>query len=137
MAKEGRPTLYDVAFCEDVIQWGKLGKSKTWMAAKLQISRKTIDNWVDDYPEFLRSMTEAMAHAQAWWEDIGQENIISVPGQGVINASIWSRSMAARFPADWREKSEQTLQGPDGQALTIITRRVIDPKIDGTDSGDT
>lgn len=128
MAEFGRPSTYDPAYCEQVIEWGAQGKSKAWMCANLGIARQTLENWADAHVEFLDAITRAMLLSQAWWEDIGQDNIVSMPGSGALNGSVYSRSMAARFPADWREKSEQTLQGPDGQALTIITRRVIDPK---------
>lgn len=124
----GRPTDYEASFCDDVLAWGAQGKSKAWMCANLGVVRQTLDNWAEAHPEFLDAITRAMLMAQAWWEDLGQDNAVSMPGQGALNGSVWSRSMAARFPADWREKSEQTLQGPDGAPLTIITRKVIDPK---------
>lgn len=127
----GRPTLYDPSYCEQVILWGKEGKSKTWMAANLDVTRQTFDNWEKQYPDFFGAMTRAMQLSQAWWEDAGQDNMLLSPGQGTFNASVWSRSMAARFPAEWREKTEQQISGE--MAITGITRRVVDSKKpDGT-----
>src|SRR5262245_3868436 len=48
----GRPTKYDPIYCEMVICWGRLGKSKTWMAAELMVLKETLDNWAKDHPEF-------------------------------------------------------------------------------------
>jgi hypothetical protein len=120
MADFGRPSLYDAAYCDQVVEWGTMGKSKAWMAAQLGISRETIYEWERTRLDFSDALTRAMALSQAWWEDAGQDNMISMPGQGSLNGSVYSRSMAARFPADWREKSETTLQGPDGGAVRII-----------------
>ena len=37
--------------------------------------------------------------SQRWGEDAGQDGLT-----GAVNAALWSRSMGARFPADWWEK---------------------------------
>ena len=100
----GRPTDYKPEYCEAVVEWGKRGKSKAWMCASLSIADNTMRTWCDTYPEFLQAMEISQKHSQLWWEDTGQSGMLSKS----IDASIWSRSMAARFPADWREKSEQT-----------------------------
>ena len=103
----GRPTDYLPKYCADVIEWGKQGKSKAWMAAELDIARTTLDLWIATHSEFSYAMEKALAHSQRWWEDSGQRGM-ETPG---YNASIWSRSMAARFPNDWREKTAQEVSG--------------------------
>jgi hypothetical protein len=110
----GRPTDYRAEYCDQVIEWGAQGKSKAWMAAKLGVTRQTLDNWMGAQAEFFDAMTRARDLAQAWWEDKGQDNIVSLPGQGTLNAGVYSRSMAARFPEDWREKTETALTGANG-----------------------
>lgn len=122
----GRPTDYDPAYCDKVREWGRLGKSKAWMAAELGVVRNTIDNWADTHPEFLSAFTHAMELSQQWWEDAGQVGMV----ENAINASIWSRSMAARFPADWREVKGTELTGKDGapvETVQRIERVVVDP----------
>lgn len=96
----GRPTAYRPEYCEQVIEWGKLGKSKAWMAAQFGVSHQTLLNWEAAHPEFLESMARAEAQAQAHWEDLGHDNIRDRD----FNSSVWSRSMAARFPKMWRDK---------------------------------
>ena len=100
----GRPTDYRPEYCDDVIEWGKLGKSKAWMCASLDIARTTLDLWIETHPEFSYAMDKALTNSQLWWEDAGQRGMET---QG-FSAPIWSRSMGARFPNDWREKSETT-----------------------------
>jgi hypothetical protein len=38
-----------------------------------------------------------------WWEDQGQTYLVGTKDSGNINASLYGRSMAARFPDSWRE----------------------------------
>lgn len=114
-----RPTEYDPAYCEQVLGWGAQGKSITWIAAQLDVSRECIYEWMRVHPEFSDAISRAKAKAQAWWEDKGETGMVA-PG---FNAGIWTKSMAARFPDDWREKSETALTGAGGgaiqQALTV------------------
>ena len=100
----GRPTDYRPQYCQSVIAWGKLGKSKAWICAELDIVDNTMRNWSEAHPEFLQAMELSQKKAQQLWEDIGFDGMQSKS----IDASIYSRSMAARFPNDWREKSENT-----------------------------
>ena len=116
----GRPTSYDPAMCEQVIAWGKEGKSIAWMAAELDVARSSIYKWAEEHQEFSDALTRAKDHAQRWWEDFGQNHMVMAPGSGTFNHSVWSRSMAARFPDDWREKSETALTGANGGPVQIV-----------------
>jgi predicted transcriptional regulator len=121
--KGGRPTLYDPAHCEVVVEAGKAGKSVAWIACELGVCKQTLHNWMEAHPEFLDAMTRAKLFAQRWWEDKGQDGLT----QSGFNASIWSRSMAARFPEDWRETTRQEQTGKDGGAIEqrlLVTREI-------------
>ncbi len=98
----GRPTKYDPAYCEMVICWGRLGKSKTWMAAELMVVRETLDDWAKANPEFSDALALAKQLEQQHWEDQGHNGLTTMGFQG----SVWNRSMAARFPKDWREQKQ-------------------------------
>lgn len=111
----GRPSLYDPAFCEKVIEWGKIGKSRAWMCSRMEIGRTTMQRWEQEHEDFRVALTLAEAHAQAYWEDLGHDNIATREFQ----ANIWSRSMAARFPKDWREKSA-VVGGDEGDSPVQI-----------------
>lgn len=97
----GRGTTYKPEYCEMAIAWGAQGKSKTWIAAKLGTSRTGVDDWAAAHPEFLYALTRAKALEQMWWEDAGQDNLTTAG----FSSGTWSRSMSARFPHEWREKT--------------------------------
>jgi len=112
--KGGRPSKYDPSFCERVIAYGAAGKSVAYMAAKIGVARNTLElNWPAAHPEFAEALEQARLESQAWWEDHGQDNL-TTPG---FSASAWSRSMAARFPNDWRETHRNELTGANGKPL--------------------
>ncbi len=106
----GRPTDYDSAKCESVLEYGRQGKSITWMAAEIGVAKSTLYLWADVYPEFSDALKRARDLAQQWWEDAGQNNLLT-PG---FNASVYGKSMAARFPEDWRDNSKHEIVGKDG-----------------------
>jgi hypothetical protein len=118
----GRPSEYQPEFCERVIEWGKDGKSLAWMASELDVSRECLYEWMRVHGEFSDAMTRAREHAQRWWEDAGQTGMLT-PGFG---ASVWSRSMAARFPQDWREQKGVELSG--AVQIGKVTREIVRPE---------
>jgi len=128
----GRPSKYDPVFCERVIQLGKLGKSIEQIACELDVGTKTIYNWRDEHPEFLRALDMAREFEQNWWETIAQTHMIEEKDAAKLNASIWSRSMAARFPKKYRESTKQEITGADGAPLLqgIEVSFVTPPKRD-------
>lgn len=87
--------------CEQVVAWGREGKSRAWMCSQLDISMRTLLDWEASNEDFSHALMRAEMHAQAHWEDLGHDNIKAQTFQ----SSVWSRSMAARFPKFWREKT--------------------------------
>ena len=110
----GRPTLYDPKYCEEVIALGKIGKSVEAIGAILGVGTKTLYNWRDQHEDFLHALDMAKEFELQWWEDIAQTHMIENKESDKINASIWSRSMAARFPKKYREQVKQEITGADG-----------------------
>lgn len=113
----GRPSLYDAKYCEEVIALGKIGKSTEAIGAILGVGTKTLYNWRDQNPEFLHALELAKEFELQWWEDIGQTHMVENKESDKLNASIWSRSMAARFPKKYRESVKQEVTGADGAPL--------------------
>jgi hypothetical protein len=101
MAKAGRPSKYDPKYCERVIELGKQGMSVVEMACAIGVARSTLETeWTKAHPDFSEAFARAREESQAWWERTGREGMLSKS----IDAAIFSRSMSARFPHDWREK---------------------------------
>lgn len=113
----GRPTLYDPDYCDMVVAWGREGKSLTWMAAQLDVSRECIYEWGRVHPEFSDALTRARVQAQAWWEDQGQTGMAS----NMFNGSVWAKNMSCRFQEDWRDKNETAITGAGGGAIKTET----------------
>lgn len=122
----GRPTAYKPEYCEAVIELGRAGKSKVQMAASFDVSKQTLLNWADTYPEFLDALTRATTLAQDWWETQGQIGLTA----DKFNGSVWSRSMAARFPEDWREVKgvEANIDANVKASITEVKRTIVDPR---------
>ena len=122
----GRPSDYLPEYCEQVIELGKQGKSLTQMACALDVHRDTLYEWAKVHPAFSDALTRAKQWSQSWWEDKGQSGLET----SGFNASLWSRSMAARFPADYTERKQTELTGSGGgpvQTVQRIERVIHDP----------
>lgn len=123
----GRPSLYDPAYCERVVELGKQGMSVVEMACDIGVCRATLEaNWPAEHPEFLEAFTRAKEESQAWWERTGRVGMLKKE----IDAAIYSRSMAARFPNDWRETKRNEHSGVDGgpiETVQEVRRTIVDP----------
>lgn len=99
-----RPTKYDPAFCDQIVALGETGASVVEMAYELGVVKQSLYEWEGVHPEFSDAFTRARAASQVWWERKGRTGMERSASE--FQGSIWSRSMAARFPEDWREKTE-------------------------------
>jgi hypothetical protein len=113
----GRPTLFDPSYCDKVVELGALGKSVEQIATILGVSLRVIYLWRDTYPQFMHAMEDAKAAELNWWEDQAQAYMLEHKDAAKLNASIWSRSMAARFPKKYRESVKQEITGENGAPL--------------------
>jgi hypothetical protein len=128
----GRPTKYKEEFCERVIELGKQGYSKAMIAATLDIARETLDEWIDSKPEFSDAMKIAITQSQFWWEKTAQENLKN----NQFNSPLWSKSMPARFPKDYSDRSKVELTGANGRAIEHnVTLASILEQLDGNTKG--
>lgn len=121
----GRPTTYLPEYCNRVLELGGEGKSKVEIAFELGVCTSTVDNWVVAHPDFRSAMKRAKQAEQVWWERKGRDNLETQSFQ----SSMWSRSMAARFPNDWRETHRQEQTGPGGGPVQVerVQRVIVDP----------
>jgi transposase len=113
----GRPSLYDPSFCDEVVALGRKGKSVEQIAAILDVSLRTMYSWRDAHEEFLHALDDAKTYEQAWWEEQAAAYMVENKESDRLNASLWSRSMAARFPKKYRESTKTEITGADGVPL--------------------
>lgn len=113
----GRPSLYDPSFCDEVVSLGRKGKSVEQIAAILNVSLRTMYSWRDAHEEFLHALDDAKTYEQAWWEEQAAAYMVENKESDRLNASLWSRSMAARFPKKYRESTKTEITGADGAPL--------------------
>ena len=113
----GRPTLYDPAYCEKVIELGRIGKSVEQIAAHLNLSLRVLYLWRDTHEEFMHALEDAKTFEQAWWEEQAAAYMVENKESDRLNPSLWSRSMAARFPKKYRESTKTEITGAEGAPL--------------------
>lgn len=115
----GQPSKYDPTFCEKVIEWGKQGYSREMIAGELNVSWNTLLNWMEAHPEFLEALETAKMHEMIYFEKIGILHMVENPQGPRLNSSIWSRSLAARFPQKYRENSKVEVTGKNDGAIQV------------------
>lgn len=116
--KTGRPTTYKEEYCDLVIEWGKQGKSRTWIAAQLDTTRETLDDWQKANPSFSDALLRAKIYEQAFWEDQGQTGMVS----DKFNSAVWAKNMSCRFRSDWTEK--QTVEHEASSSFVAMLREL-------------
>jgi len=113
----GRPSTYDPAYCEQVIALGRVGKSIEQICFHFHTPVRTLYEWRDRFAEFSQALEDAKTYEQAWWEEQAAAYMLEHKDAAKLNASLWSRSMAARFPKKYRESTKTEITGADGAPL--------------------
>lgn len=115
----GQPTKYDPAYCDQAIEFGRLGYSREMIAAEFKVSWNTLLNWMDAHEEFLEAMEQAKMLEMVYFEKTALAHMVEQPQGAKLNTSLWSRSMAARFPNKYRENSKVEVTGKDDKAIQV------------------
>lgn len=101
---EGRPSKYDPAYCEAVIEHMADGASLTSFAASIRVARATVTLWMGEHEEFLAAVHVAKALCAAWWEKTGRTIAAGGGGPGASTVAIFGmKNMGAD---DWKEASQ-------------------------------
>jgi len=116
--KRGRPTKYDPAMCEQVVELGKIGKSRTAIACELGISPSLVPEWEDAHPEFLRAMKESQSEAKKYYETLAEAHMIDIPQGPKLNTQLFKFIVQARFP-EYRESSRVEVTGKNEGAIQV------------------
>lgn len=98
----GRPSKYQESYCDLVIEHMGEGASLTSFAAEIGVARSSINEWMEEHPEFSEAVKIGKAKCSAWWEKIGRVNA----KEGGGNATLVIFGLKNMAPDDWREKQE-------------------------------
>jgi len=75
--------------------------------------------WIGAHQEFRDAFDQARLDALAHWEELAQNHMIENPGGPRLNTGLWSRSMAARFPDQYRENSKLEVTGKNDGPVQV------------------
>jgi len=104
----GRPSKYNEAYDNLIIEEMSQGKSIAAFAAEIGVARSTIQEWEKQYPTFSVALKTGKAKCAAWWEDRLRQ-IAMDPKAGHVTAAIFGlKNMAAD---DWKDKHEMEHSG--------------------------
>ncbi len=96
----GRPSLYNSAYCDRVLELAAEGCGKAEIAAALQVSVKTLNAWIKTHDDFRDAMSRAKELEYAWWLAAGRKGQF----MRTWNASGWALQMRNRFRKRFRDR---------------------------------
>lgn len=112
----GAPTKYDPSYCERVIELGREGKSVAQISAILDLSKKTIYNWMESHEDFLHAINESKHLAEAWFEEQMQVGLWSKE----FNAQLWNKAVSARFRSSYGDRTAIEHSGQIDSKVSIV-----------------
>ncbi len=96
----GRPSRYNSAYCDRVLELAAEGCGKAEIAAALQISAKTLNAWIKTHDDFREAMSRAKEVEYAWWLTAGRKGQF----MRIWNARGWALQMHNRFRDQFRDR---------------------------------
>ena len=128
MSKVGRPTDYKPEHCETARKLCAAGATDKEIALELGVTERTINRWKADYPEFCQSLKAGKAetdervvrslYQRAIGYDWGDKHI---PPDTTAQI-FWLKN---RLPAEWRDKQQTEISGPNGGPIAVHDAREI------------
>jgi len=115
----GRPSKYDPAYCDEIVEFCADGSSISSFAAHLGVSRSTITQWGNENPEFSAAVKAAKARVAAFYDRTARK--IAVDGGG--NATICIFGLKNSDDEDFRDKVETEHTGDAFKGLNVTIGR--------------
>lgn len=79
MAKRGRPSPYKPDFHpQDFLRLSEQGRVVAQIARDWKVSRSTLYEWKEKYPEFSDALKKGKEYAEAWWIDLGTKAMLNI-----------------------------------------------------------
>jgi transcriptional regulator with XRE-family HTH domain len=116
----GRPSKYESGFCDQVEAAMAEGLSLGAFAGQLGVARSTINEWMENHPEFSEAVSRAKAKRLLHWErralDVAKEG----GGGGAATMVIFGlKNMGGD---EWADVQRQELTGKDGGPIQAQNR---------------
>lgn len=121
----GRPTKYLPEYCEQVIEHMACGATLTSFAAEVNVARSTINEWIDNHPEFREATGIGKAKAAAWWEKVNR-GLATGEKEGNATSTIFGLKNLA--PEDWNDRKDLNLNHAGNVRHEVVRRIVEAPK---------
>jgi transposase len=109
-AKQGRSSLYKPEYCKRIVELGKQGKTKSQMAAALDIALSTFNAWLDAHEEFAEAHARADTQARAFMEGLAERGVFL---GARFNDRAWIVMLRSRWP-DFKDERSLELSGAVG-----------------------
>jgi hypothetical protein len=99
-----RPSTYKPEYCDTAAKVLAGGESLAAVCAELDITRTTLYEWREIYPDFDEACKRGLMKAQRDWEQLGRDGIMG--NLEKFSASPWIFTMKNRFRDDYQEDKE-------------------------------
>lgn len=119
----GRPSKYDPEFCHVVLALADDGLGPAAYAVQFDVDKATLYRWAQEHPDFATALQKAKAREQVWWEQQGRMGLFA----DKFNATVWQKTMAAKFRDDYTEKTVTEVTGANGGPMQVEAV-TIDPR---------
>lgn len=101
-----RPTKYDPAYCDQIVEFCQDGASISSFAASVGVARQTITDWSKEHPEFLLAVKAAKTAVAAWYDKTAR----GIARDGGGNATICIFGLKNFDDEDFKDKTETKLE---------------------------
>ncbi len=114
----GRPSTYDQAKTIDAMETAfQHGRGIAHVASTLNVSKDTVYRWIREDDALSDAFERCKAMSQKWWE----ENVIDCAMEGKGNAALLKMFMYNKFPEEYRERQEVSIDGSIGLHEIVFT----------------
>lgn len=114
--KAGQPTKYKPEYCEQVVAFMAQGFSVEAFAGHVWVSKDTLYEWMERYPEFKEAVAIGRERSRVWWEEAARAGLMTEKGTS-FSAATWIFNMRNRF--GWRNEDKVEHTGQVDASMVI------------------
>ena len=125
--KLGRPSKYRPEYCQMAEAIGREGLSLACLASDLNVSRDTISEWCEVYPDFSAACHRAKLHRGAFWERHNLNIATFRPAKGETGITGGQAQLSLFMlqnanHEDFRKSQEDSLRQTLGDLVALATQ---------------